>query len=148
MDVTQEPSSSLTAAPPSSHPETPWQQIAAEKRQAEFDKIPREWILAPSIIAEAKSRPSLTRPPFIESLLDDETCRITLMDAADLLQQMASGHLTAVKVVTAFCRRAAIVHQLVSTFKLSARDVPRFWYRPFSLLTRRTPHLVFSVLAK
>jgi len=142
------PSSAFAVASPE-ETKTSWQQIAAEKRQAEDDKIPREWILGPSVIAEAKTRPSLTRPPFIESLLDAETCRITLMDATDLLQQIGSGDLTAVKVVTAFCRRAAIVHQLVSTCLdlttsgyLSARWGP-FLVPTFPLLTRRTPHLVF-----
>nr|BAV32171.1 hypothetical protein [Sordaria araneosa] len=89
-----------------------WERIAEQKRQTELAKIPSEWVLAPAVVAEAKKLPSLTDPPFIESLLDPETCRITALDATELLQQMGSGKLAAVQVVTAFCKRAAIAHQV------------------------------------
>ncbi|KAM7205455.1 Amidase signature domain containing protein [Naviculisporaceae sp. PSN 640] len=112
MEDTQEQPLSTTGPPFDGQLKQSWQRIAAQKRQAEFAKIPSEWVLAPSVVAQAKSLPSLTKPSFIESLLDHETCRITTMDATELLVQMGSGELTAVKVVTSFCKRAAIVHQL------------------------------------
>lgn len=113
MDHTQEPCSASPISRLEGQPEQSWRRIAAQKRQAELAKIPEEWVLDPSTVAEAKKLPSLTNPPFVESLLDHDTCRITAMDAAELLRQMGSGGLTAVKVVASFCKRAAIVHQLV-----------------------------------
>ncbi|KAM7192735.1 Amidase signature domain containing protein [Rhypophila sp. PSN 637] len=114
MDMTHEPTSS-SLCPVGGQPQHSWERIAEQKRQSELAKIPAEWVLTPSVVAEAKNLPSLTDPPFIESLLDPETCRITTMDATELLQQMASGELTAVQVVTSFCKRAAIVHQLTQS---------------------------------
>ncbi|KAK3317078.1 amidase signature domain-containing protein [Apodospora peruviana] len=89
----------------------PWQEIAAKKRQAEQSKIPPEWILPTSVVEGAKHRRSLTGP-FLESLLDPKTSRITAMDVAALIQHMGSGTLTAVAVVRSFCKRAAMIHQL------------------------------------
>ncbi|KAK3934289.1 amidase signature domain-containing protein [Diplogelasinospora grovesii] len=89
----------------------PWQVVAAEKRQADFAKIPPEWVLAPLVVAEAKMRRSLVGP-FFEGLLDDETRRITVMDVPELFVHISHGSLTAVQVVTAFSKRAAYIHQL------------------------------------
>ncbi|KAK0615153.1 amidase signature domain-containing protein [Bombardia bombarda] len=88
-----------------------WQEIAAEKRQADLAKIPLEWVLSPSVVAEARKQQKLV-DGFVDGLLDEETCYITALDAPDLLQQMRSGSKTAVQVVTAFCKRAAAIHQI------------------------------------
>ncbi|KAK3395141.1 amidase signature domain-containing protein [Podospora didyma] len=88
-----------------------WQKIAAEKRQADTAKIPTDWVIAPRVVAEAKARRSLVGG-FIEGLLDPETRRITDMDAPELIRMMSYGSMTAVEVVTAFCKRAAVIHQL------------------------------------
>ncbi|KAK4208752.1 amidase signature domain-containing protein [Rhypophila decipiens] len=114
MDTLHEPTPS-SVCPLGGQLQHAWERIAEQKRQSELAKIPGEWVLAPSVVAEAKNLPSLTDPPFIESLLDAETCRITTTDATELLQQMASGELTAVQVVISFCKRAAIVHQLTQS---------------------------------
>ncbi|KAK3317124.1 amidase signature domain-containing protein [Cercophora scortea] len=100
--------SSSASAPPA---RKSWQEIAAEKRQADMEKIPVEWRLMTSTLAEAKIQRSLVGE-FIESLLDAETRAITSMDVTGLVKQMSSGELTAVRVVTAFCHRAAVIHQL------------------------------------
>ncbi|KAK3682999.1 amidase signature domain-containing protein [Podospora appendiculata] len=88
-----------------------WRETAAEKRQTDMEKIPLAWRLRESTVAEAKIRRSLVGT-FIEGLLNAETQAITAMDVADLVQEMGSGRITAVRVVTAFCHRAAVIHQL------------------------------------
>ncbi|KKK23877.1 hypothetical protein AOCH_002908 [Aspergillus ochraceoroseus] len=88
-----------------------WQLAAREKRDANMDKIPEEWILDPTILADGKSRRCVVGE-FIELLLDDKSRHITSLDVLDLVTGMKHGKLTAVEVVTAFCKRAAYAHQL------------------------------------
>jgi len=66
------------------------------------------------VVSDARSRRRIAGD-FIESLLDNETRDITSVDAPDLADAMANGSLTALKVVTAFCKRA---HQLVRPLAL------------------------------
>lgn len=47
-------------------------------------------------------------------ILTSEELAITESSAVDLVSQLAAGKLTSVAVTTAFCKRAAIAHQLVS----------------------------------
>ncbi|KAK3349053.1 amidase signature domain-containing protein [Lasiosphaeria hispida] len=88
-----------------------WQEIAARKREADVAKIPAQWILPPSVVAEAKLQRNIVGA-FIDRFLDSDTRRLTAMDVSELLQHMGSGSVTATQVVTAFCKRAAVVHQL------------------------------------
>ncbi|KAK3375517.1 amidase signature domain-containing protein [Lasiosphaeria ovina] len=88
-----------------------WEEIVADKQRTDAAKIPLEWVLPPAVVAGAEARRSLVGA-FIEGLLDAETCQITDMDVPDLVGLMESGAFTAVQVTTAFCKRAAVVHQL------------------------------------
>ncbi|KAL3471563.1 amidase signature domain-containing protein [Aspergillus californicus] len=88
-----------------------WQQIANEKREANWAKIPPEWILEPQILMNGRSRHSIAGD-YMEGLLDAKTQYITDMDVPQLVARMQDGTLTAVDVVTAFCKRAAYAHQL------------------------------------
>jgi amidase len=90
-----------------------WQLIASEKRQADLAKIPPEWILEPQLLEDGRTRLSIVGD-YIENLLDDKARYITEMDVPELVARMKDGLLTAVDVVTAFCKRAAYAHQLVS----------------------------------
>ena len=89
-----------------------WQQLAAKKRQQTNDKIAKKWLLDSDVIDKAQSSRSLAGP-FIEDLLDHETVKITALDSFDLVDALSTGSLTAVQVVTAFCKRAVYAHQLV-----------------------------------
>lgn len=89
-----------------------WREIARQKKQDTFDKMPKEWILPSAILDEAKPRRRIAGE-FIEELLDEETQIITGLDAPKLVYHMVTGSLSAVQVVTAFCKRAAYAHQLV-----------------------------------
>ncbi|KAL2866696.1 amidase signature domain-containing protein [Aspergillus lucknowensis] len=88
-----------------------WQQVASGKRQANLAKIPPDWILEPQLLEDGRSRLSIAGD-YIEDLLDDKSRYITDMDVPELVARMKDGTLTAVEVVTAFCKRAAYAHQL------------------------------------
>jgi len=52
--------------------------------------------------------------PKKSGILSAEELTITESSATDLVAQLASGKLTSVAVTTAFYKRAALAHQLVS----------------------------------
>lgn len=89
-----------------------WQEIAALKRTEIHNKIPKEWILPSSTVNYAKQQRKITGS-FIEDLLDKHTLEITSLDPVDITERLQTGSLTSVEVVTAFCKRSAISHQLV-----------------------------------
>lgn len=91
-----------------------WRQIVDQKLRDDLAKIPAAWLLDDHVVQDAKSRPKIAGD-FIESLLDTETLQITNMDVPELIQKMKAAELTAVQVVTAFSKRAAYAHQMVST---------------------------------
>lgn len=91
----------------------PWEQGAEAKRQTIMRKIPKQWHLEQSVIDKARKHLKLTGT-VIESLLDTETIQITSIDSVDLISAISNGSRTAVSVTRAFCKRAAIAHQLVS----------------------------------
>lgn len=91
-----------------------WREVAAAKREGELAKIPKEWRLDHATIEEAAKLRAIAGP-FIESLLDDETLRITRLDPLELTECTGNGSLSAYSVVKAFCKRAAYGHQLVRT---------------------------------
>ena len=52
-------------------------------------------------------------PELIARLQPGEELQITNSSAVDLVAKLAKGELKAVAVATAFCKRAAIAHQVV-----------------------------------
>ncbi|KUJ12171.1 amidase [Mollisia scopiformis] len=69
------------------------------------------WLLPTDVLTRAENTPKLVGD-FIESLLDPETREITALDPVDILARVREGTYTAVKVTTAFCKRAPYAHQL------------------------------------
>lgn len=51
--------------------------------------------------------------PKISGIMTDVELAITESSAVDLVTQLADGELTSIAVTTAFCKRAALAHQLV-----------------------------------
>ena len=90
-----------------------WQEKAEAKRAKTKSKIPEEWTLNKDDLAAAKEQRQLSGP-FIESFLDGRELEITSNDSVPLLAKIRSGHYTALQVTKAFCKRAAIAHQIVS----------------------------------
>ena len=77
-----------------------------------MSKIRAEWILAPDVIQQAKKERSIAGA-FIESILDPDTRAITRHDVPTLMEMTCNGSLSAVRLTTAFCKRAAYGYQLV-----------------------------------
>lgn len=91
----------------------PWQEIAAAKKAEQFSRIPASWKLA-----ESDHPPVGTvdlRPVVVScGILSCRELKITgeEYDATSLAAKISDGAYTAEEVVTAFCKRAAIGHQL------------------------------------
>ncbi|KAL4732182.1 hypothetical protein ACLX1H_001190 [Fusarium chlamydosporum] len=91
--------------------EEPWQDRAAAKRAETLNKIPSEWILSAEDLEQARQERDITGS-FIERFLNEEEISITSMKSAPILKALAEQRLTSVQVATAFCKRAAVAHQL------------------------------------
>ena len=109
------PASILSAPSMNRHPREPWQDTAQGKKLEIQSKILQEWILDSFIVERAQTRNSIAGD-LIEDLLEPKDHQITNLDAVTLVSAVADGSLSAVQVVTAFCKRAAYAHQLVCNF--------------------------------
>ncbi|KAI7152552.1 amidase [Hortaea werneckii] len=91
-----------------------WQDIAARKQRERADRIPSQWKLSSAHIP-GESRTIVLSVPRECGLLSEQELNITEnYDASALVSALASGKLKAVDVTTAFCKRAAIAHQLTN----------------------------------
>ena len=87
----------------------PWRAIAARKEQEQLARIPQSWRLDPEC-----PRTNLLEVPRTCDILNERELRITeYKDATALLEDLTTGRQRSVDVVTAFCKRAAVAHQLV-----------------------------------
>lgn len=94
-------------------PKKPWQEIAAAKKSEQSSRIPGSWKLSTSEFPPAST--SDLRPVVVScGILSSRELDITgeKDDATGLAAKIADGTYTAEEVVTAFCKRAAIGHQL------------------------------------
>ncbi|KAI1009060.1 hypothetical protein LB504_001961 [Fusarium proliferatum] len=91
--------------------ENSWEARAAVKRAATLDKIPSEWRLSSEDLEHAHSQRDITGS-LIERFLDDETASITSLKTVEILNTVSEQELTTMKVVRAFCQRAAVAHQI------------------------------------
>ncbi|KFA76043.1 hypothetical protein S40288_00309 [Stachybotrys chartarum IBT 40288] len=88
-----------------------WESQAAAKRADTLSKIPPQWRLTCGQLEQAKKQRVLTGP-FIQQFLDDDDIFITAKDSSELIVSLQKGTLSAVRVTTAFCKTAAIAHQI------------------------------------
>lgn len=89
-----------------------WEHLCAQRKAELKAKIPRDWLLDPSIVDRAKSTRKISGS-FIEALLDPSAREITAKKTVELVDDLRRGSLTAHKVTEAFCRRAAVAQQIV-----------------------------------
>lgn len=86
--------------------------IAAEKVSKQKSKIPEAWLIPSSTSGDVTSVMDI---PATCGVLTDVECEITSnYDATALLPKLKDGTFSAEQVTVAFCKRAAIAHQLVS----------------------------------
>lgn len=98
-----------------------WETRAAERRQQLSNTIPGDWRLKPELLDELKTPLEESDNRVLElgfckrsGILSERELDITeSYKVSELLEALASGRLTALEVTTAFCKRAAIAHQLV-----------------------------------
>lgn len=93
-----------------------WEKKAAAKREENFKKIPKEWILAPEFLKGDKtSHESVLAVPAECGILTPEEVVVTQnFDAVSLAKVVQVGSLKAEDVAIAFCKRAAIAQQLTN----------------------------------
>jgi amidase len=86
--------------------------LAAEKKAQQWEKIPSSWRLSSD---EFNTTTNVMDVPLTCGLLDETEIKITGdYDATALLEKLKAGTWTVEQVTMAFCKRAAIAHQLVS----------------------------------
>lgn len=90
-----------------------WEDISQRKRAERQSKIPKEWLLPDSITSSTASPISLLQSNNFLSQ-DEEYLTSAKHDATSLLQKLATSEITSTALATAFCKRAAIAHQLTN----------------------------------
>lgn len=86
-----------------------WEEKAADKRARINDSIPKEWR-----IQKLPTEDSVLDFPAKSGILSNEELSITQSSASDLVKKLAHGELKSVEVTVAFCKRAALAHQLLN----------------------------------
>ncbi|KXJ92494.1 amidase signature domain-containing protein [Microdochium bolleyi] len=101
-----------------------WRELVANHQKLQRSRIPQEWHLSKSQIAEL-TQASSTKSGGVDLITTKAAQRANLLSAkeieitesytaTELLSQLADGRLNSVDVTTAFCKRAAIAQQLTS----------------------------------
>ncbi|KAI0517048.1 putative fatty-acid amide hydrolase [Xylaria bambusicola] len=89
-----------------------YRAIAAQKVIKQRSKIPEAWLIP---LGTARNGTSVMHIPTTCGLLSDLECEITSnYDATGLLPKLKDGTYSVEQVTLAFCKRAAIAHQLVN----------------------------------
>ncbi|KAF8425288.1 amidase signature domain-containing protein [Tirmania nivea] len=87
-----------------------WEDIAADKNRRIDASIPNEW----RIDVTKYQEDSVMHVPAASGILSPQELEITNSSAVDLASRLASGQLKSVEVTLAFCKRAALAHQLLN----------------------------------
>jgi len=91
--------------------QVPWEARAAAKRASTLAQIPQAWRLDPAQLDEAKGQRDLTGA-FIRRFPQPRDIEIISQDSLELTRAISSAKLSAVQVTTAFCKTAAVAHQI------------------------------------
>jgi amidase len=95
-----------------------WRELVAGKQAQQESQLPQAWRISPSLLQDVseKSLRSVLDIPRQSQLLSTEELDLTEnYDAVDLIQKMAKKEVSAYTVALAFCKRAAIAQQVVSS---------------------------------
>lgn len=99
--------------------EVNWQELIQRKRAVRDALIPEEWRLPTTITSKVSPESSHSAFDLLNEagLLTDREIDITENNtASSITAKIASGKLSSYDVAAAFCKRAALVHQLVCRF--------------------------------
>jgi hypothetical protein len=89
-----------------------WEDIGKKARARLDESIPSEWRVPKDKMPPADQASALDTPAS-SGLFSEDELSITTSSATHIVQKIASGEWTAVDVTRAFCKRAAVAHQLV-----------------------------------
>ncbi len=106
----------LERATKMSTPSTSWKDVAAAKVQSRLASIPTAWHLPASTLASISetSGTDVRSIPASCGILTADELLITETPVSELLSRLQSRTWTSEAVTTAFCKRAAIAHQLTN----------------------------------
>ncbi|KAL7904142.1 amidase signature domain-containing protein [Trichoderma velutinum] len=90
-----------------------WTKISAEARAKLIDSIPAEWRIAQDKLPP-ESQLDVTSFPAESGILSQHELDITESFAIDIVRRLAAREWTSEEVTTAFCKRAAIAHQVTN----------------------------------
>lgn len=88
-----------------------WQDRAAAKAADTASKIPQHWRINQDDLDRATKQKNLTGT-FIQSFLSTHEVEIVQLDSVVLSEKLASRSLTSSEVAEAYCKTAAIAHQI------------------------------------
>ncbi|KAI5365539.1 putative amidase [Septoria linicola] len=88
-----------------------WEQISQRARQKVLDDIPADWKISQDKLP-AEDVLDVTGVPAASGILDEQELAITESLATEIVAKIAKGEWKAEAVTRAFCKRAAIAHQL------------------------------------
>ena len=91
-----------------------WQQVGSHERAMLYSKIPVGLRFSEAHLSMVSVQQQVINVPRQCGLLSEAEIDITESDAISLINKLASGQLSSVAVTTAFCKRAAVAHQLVN----------------------------------
>ncbi|SPO19623.1 probable AMD2 - amidase [Ustilago trichophora] len=93
-----------------------WKQVAAANQQSRLDRIPSDWRLSSSILegVNENSGSDVRSIPASCGILTAEDLKITDAPVEEILSKLQTRTWTSEAVTTAFCKRAAIAHQLTN----------------------------------
>lgn len=94
--------------------ENPWQAKAAAKTASTRAKIAPEWRLSEADLEKVAKQRDLTGP-FIQQYLDDDDLDVIQRDTLAIVAKLKTGEWSATRVTRAFCKTAAIAHQIASS---------------------------------
>jgi amidase len=92
--------------------EQDWQEVAAVKRADLLSSIPHDWVI-PRDILPADNVLDVTVFRRTSGMLTAKEIRITDTGAVDIVEKISKRLWSAEEVALAFCKAAAIAHQLV-----------------------------------
>lgn len=93
---------------------TQWKEISAKAQQKVLDDIPADWKVPQDALPPA-DQANIVDFPANSGRLSQLEVEITESLATEIVARLANTTWSAVDVTTAFCKRAAIAHQLVSS---------------------------------
>ncbi|EFR01957.1 acetamidase [Nannizzia gypsea CBS 118893] len=90
-----------------------WEERAAIKRAVNLAKIAEEWRLTEEQIMDAKDQRQLAGAYF-QRFLTEEERKITSEESTEIVRKVKSKEYSALQVTKAYCKAAAVAHQITS----------------------------------